>query len=320
MFQYQIKKIDYKFMVKIGARMAGPNISKKLGKPYIIADGGLPDYMTTEKGLYNRETYQQAETYYVTTQFHWVPPKRLPLDNVDVCCYPISKKTFEQIENLKNNSRQVNLELIKDKVRGKLPTEDELLVDLVITGDYVQHINRVTYGAWLTARQYDMVVGYLRRFITDLGETYDQVYVFMDADLLHVVSDLKSRYGNLNFLTFKEDWDMEVELVMKAASDVTISRATNYQPYIAALEKGCNITTPVPAEGYMDEDSAALQYAKMGYTKLIEYDDENYIKEFRAFIDDRNQHLMIADNHRNNDFIQEKNLIKIIKDRANKPY
>ena len=41
MFHYKIKNIQYEFMVKIGARMAGPYVSKKQGKPYIIADGGL---------------------------------------------------------------------------------------------------------------------------------------------------------------------------------------------------------------------------------------------------------------------------------------
>ena len=104
--------------------------------------------------------------------------------------------------------------------------------------------------------------------------------------------------------------------VMKAASDVTISRATNYQPYIAALEKGCNITTPVPAEGYMDEDTAGVQYAAMGYSKLIEYSDENYIEEFKNFIEDKNQHQVISDNLKKNSFLREKNLIKLIKTRA----
>jgi len=316
MFHYKIKNIQYEFMVKIGARMAGPSVSKKLGKPYIIVDGGLPDYMTEAEGLYNRETFQNAEKYYVTTQFPWTPPKRLPLDNVDVCCYPIANQTFEYIESLKTNSKQENLALIEDRVKGSLPETDDLLIDLVITGDYVQHSNRVTYGAWLTARQYDMVVGYLRRFITDLGEHIESAYVFMDTDLRQVVSDLETRYSNLNIITYKGDWDREVELVMKAASDVTISRATNYQPYIAALEKGCNITTPVPAEGYMDEDTAGVQYAAMGYTKLIEYGDENYIEEFKNFIEDKNQHQVISDNLKKNNFLREKNLIKLIKTRA----
>jgi hypothetical protein len=297
--------------------MAGPNASRKLGKPYIIADGGLPDYMTEEEGLYSRETFQGAEKYYVTTQFDWTPPKRLELDNVDVCCYPVSKKTFKYIETLKGNSKLENLALIKDGLAGKLPDNEEtLLVDLVITGDYVQHINRVTYGAWLTARQYDMVVGYLRRFITDLGETHDRAYVFMDSDLLKVVSDLEERYGNLGFLTYKGDWDYNVELVMKAASDVTVSRATNYQPYIASLGKGCNVTTPVPAGGYMDEDTAGVQYSDQGYTKLITYDDEHYMDKFNAFLDDKKRQDEIAGNLGKNRFIKEKNLNTIIKARA----
>ena len=99
-FHNTVKGIDYGFMVKIGARMTGPNASRKLGKPYIITDGGLPDYMTEEEGLYSRKTFQGAERYYVTTQFDWTPPKRLELDNVDVCCYPVSKKTFKRALSL----------------------------------------------------------------------------------------------------------------------------------------------------------------------------------------------------------------------------
>ena len=311
-----IKGIDYGFMVKIGARMAGPHASKVLKKPYIIADGGLPDYMTEEEGLYNRETFQKAEKYYVTTQFEWVPPNRLDLDNVEVCCYPIAEKTFNYIDVIKKNSKLKNLELIKDKVDGNLPkNEDDLLIDIVMTGSYVLHTNRVTYGAWLKADEYDMVVGYLRRLVTDLGETFETVYIFMDSDLLEVVSDLREKYGNLHILTYKGDWDMEVELVMKAASDVTISRATNYQPYIATLGKGCNVTTPVPAAGYMDEDSAGVQYAEMGYTRLIEYNDEDYIFKLKAFLQDTEEQGKIAKKLIDNKFVKERNLIKIVLDR-----
>jgi hypothetical protein len=138
----------------------------------------------------------------------------------------------------------------------------------------------------------------------------------MDSDLLKVVSDLEERYGNLGFLTYKGDWDYNVELVMKAASDVTVSRATNYQPYIASLGKGCNVTTPVPTGGYMDEDTAGVQYSDQGYTKLITYDDEHYMDKFNAFLDDKKRQDEIAGNLGKNRFIKEKNLNTIIKARA----
>lgn len=312
-FYNTIKNVDYDYMLKIGARMAGPFASKKLGKPYIIADGGLPDYMTQKEGLYSADTFQRAEKYYVTTQFPWKPPNRLDLKNVDVCCYPIAKKTFEYIDNLKKMSRNEIIKQIENKINGSKPDEDELLIDLVITGDYVQSKNRVTYGAWLEARQYDMMVGYLRRLLTDLGNLNEKATIFLDNDLLEVVLDITKKFSNLHYITYRRDWDYSVELAMKAASDVTISRATNYQPYIAALAKGCNVTTPVPADGYMDEDSAAIQYEALGFTKHIKYDDENYCKKLLKFIDERDQHKEIKNRLEKNRFIIDRNLNIIIK-------
>ena len=312
-FLETIKDVEFDCMLKIGARMAGPYASKKLGRPYIIADGGLPDYMTPEEGLYSADTFQRAEKYYVTTQFPWIPPKRLALDNVDVCCYPIAEKTFRLIEELKTRSKLENLESIKDKIEGPLPDPNMPLIALVITGDYVQHINRVTYGAWLQARQYDMMVGFLRRLVTDLGNSLEKAAIFLDKDLLKVAMDLERKYNNLSFLTYRGDWDYHVELIMKAASDVTISRATNYQPYIAALAKGCNVTTPVPADGYMDEDSAAIQYEDQGYTRHIRYDDEDYCKKLLEFLGNKNKHNEIKRRHEKNTFLKERNLNTIVR-------
>ena len=54
-FYEVIKKIDYSFLIKFGARIAGPSASRRLGKPYLIVDGGLPDYMSRKDDLYNKK-------------------------------------------------------------------------------------------------------------------------------------------------------------------------------------------------------------------------------------------------------------------------
>lgn len=95
-FYEVVKNIDYSFMVKLGARVAGPSASRNLGKPYYIVDGGLPDYMSDEDDLYNRETFQGAEKYLVTTQFEWEYPRRVDLDNIEVCCYPRARHCYGQ--------------------------------------------------------------------------------------------------------------------------------------------------------------------------------------------------------------------------------
>ncbi len=51
--------------------MVGPTASKRLEKPYLVVDGGLPDYMSDEEDLYSLDTFQRAEKYLLTTQFEW---------------------------------------------------------------------------------------------------------------------------------------------------------------------------------------------------------------------------------------------------------
>ncbi|OGM20856.1 hypothetical protein A2863_00075 [Candidatus Woesebacteria bacterium RIFCSPHIGHO2_01_FULL_38_9b] len=315
-FYQTINKIDFAFMIRLGARVAGPIAARKLCKPYIIADGGLPDYLSDKEDLYERKTFENAEKYLVTTQFNWKFPKRSELKNVEICGYPISKKSFNVIKKLKSKKKLDILETISNNLKGELPTsENSLLIDLVMTGDYLFVNNRTTYGAWLTARQYDQCVGFIRRLFTDLGENSNgKVYLFLDKEISKVIIDLQQKYENISVITFKKDWDFITELYMKAAADVTISRATNYQPYIAALEKGCNITTPVPADGYMDEDTAALQYSRNGFTKFIPYDDEKYIFKLFKFINNKEGQNRISKNLKKNNFLYEKNLNRIVID------
>ncbi|KKQ51678.1 hypothetical protein A2865_00685 [Candidatus Woesebacteria bacterium RIFCSPHIGHO2_01_FULL_39_17] len=315
-FYKEIKEINFSFMVRLGARVPGPIAARKLGKPYIIADGGLPDYLSDKEDLYERKTFEKACKYLVTTQFNWKYPKRTGLDNIDVCGYPISIRSFNVIKKLKIKKKIEILKSASSNLKGQLPTsENSLLINLVMTGDYLNANNRVTYGAWLTTRQYDQCIGFIRRLFTDLGEnTNENEFLFMDKEISRVVIDLQQKYKNISVITYKRNWDFTTELYMKAAADVTISRATNYQPYIAALERGCNITTPVPADGYMDEDSAALQYSGNGYTKLIPYDDEKYVFKLLEFVKNKEEQNRITKNLKNNNFLYEKNLNKIIVD------
>ncbi|OIO52696.1 hypothetical protein COY93_03800 [Candidatus Uhrbacteria bacterium CG_4_10_14_0_8_um_filter_58_22] len=315
-----IKDIDYGFMLKFGARVAGPIASRMIGRPYVIVDGGLPDRLDEdEKSLYSRAVFQDAEKYLLTTQFDWDFPKSSGLGNVETCCYPISEGTFSLIEKMRGRSRLENLSAVRSGIDGELPgRKEDLLVDLVMTGDYLTPDNRIAYGGWLTAKQYDQSVGFVRRLFTDLGENFGEVYVFMDLELKAIVDDLINTYSNVKVSSFRSGWSFAVELTVKAAADVTISRATNYQPYIAALAKGGNVTTPVPADGYMDEDTAGVQYAEKGLTKLIAYDDERYIFRLKEFIENDREQQRIRRSLERNSFVKDRNLNKIIVDLCEK--
>lgn len=163
---------------------------------------------------------------------------------------------------------------------------------------------------WLTARQYDQCVGFVRRLLIDLAiMRRSAIYVFLDDLVLDLVEDVRAQHQNLNIATFKNGWEFETELALQAAADMTISRATNYQPYVAALKKGANITSPVPADGYMDEDSAGAQYQGLGLTKLLTYDDEQYVRKLLEFSDDTDKQKTISQNlEANYDFLVRNNL------------
>jgi hypothetical protein len=54
------------------------------------------------------------------------------------------------------------------------------------------------------------------------------------------------------------------------------------------------VTTPVPAHGYMDEDTAGYQALALGLTELITYDDENYVQKLLAFMQDTKRQQSIS--------------------------
>lgn len=311
-FDETIRKLDFLFLVKYGARIAGPIAARKMNKPYFIVDGGLPSYMENRECLYEKKTYQQAIKYFLTTQFYWRYPKPNELQNIQTC-FAVSEQTMQYLDTLRQNTKIENVNSVQEKLRGTLPRNgSDLLINLIITGDYLRPYNRKTYNAWLKTWQYDQSVGFLRRLITDLGINTEKVYVFMDIELQEIVTDLLMKYPSVSPITYKRTWDLRTELVMKAAADITISRATNYQPYIAALSKGGNITTPVPANGYMNEDSAGKQYERKRFTKLIPFDDEKYIFKVLDFAKDLKAQKKIEIALKNNRFLKERSLNRLL--------
>jgi hypothetical protein len=58
----------------------------------------------------------------------------------------------------------------------------------------------------------------------------------------------------------------------------------------------------------MDEDTAAIQYEKKGLTKLIDYNNEQYIFELLDFMKDAKKQQQISNNFKSSNFISENNL------------
>ena len=106
LFEKQLKLISYDILVKFGARTPGPYVARKQGKPYIIVDGGLPDVYESYPSMYDKNTYEDAKAFIVTSNFPWVPTPPIFLRNVCVSYFPLSQKTREVVKKIKSKSKQ----------------------------------------------------------------------------------------------------------------------------------------------------------------------------------------------------------------------
>lgn len=294
-----LRKVNFDFLVKLGARTASTYSSYKLGKPFVIVDGGLPDQLEEYPSLYAKEGYQYAKKYILCTHFSWKYPGRTPLDNIVITTYPFSQKTMDFCKNLRiydKNELKRKLTTYIPEITGKY----NLIVNLVMSGGFLTNpMERKTYGAWLTTHNYDECIGFLRRFITDLGIQYKgRALVIMDKELYPIVDDIFNQFKHIVGAYNKKGWNYEVEILARRIADVLVTRATNCIPNIAMMGHGGLATTPVPAHGYMDEDTAGYQAYALGLTELIEYDDESYMEKFLKFAKDKLKQKEISKNLR----------------------
>ncbi len=310
-FKDELENIDFDLLVKFGARTPGPYVCRQLNKPYIIVDGGLPDKYEKYPSLYDTQTYKKALRFILTSNFPYKPPPS-PLSNIEVVYFPISYKTNQFIDGLKQTSRKQILKNISSFLTP-FPKNIDLIINLNMTDDYVLENSRTTYGAWLTCRQYDQVVGFIRRLITDLGEQFanKRIALISDKAISKIGLDLYNRFPNIFPVTWKKQWSYYTEIALDAVSDITLARAANYQPFIFALARGNNVTTAVPADGYMNEDLAAKQASSLKLTVAINYDDDRYVQKIIAFYGKKDQIKLISSNQKTNylNFANSKNFI-----------
>lgn len=299
LFEKQFKGISYDILVKFGARTAGPYIAKKQGKPYIIIDGGLPDAYEMYPSMYDASTYINAQAYIVTSNFPWVPNPAFSVNNVKVGYFPLSQRTKSFIEKIRSKSKE---ELVKlyQPFFTPFAKSTEITINLSMTNDYVDSKCRVANGGWLKAKEYDQCVGFVRRLINDLGESGKKIEVITDTKVASVASDIVKRLKNISIVTWKNKWSYEAEIALEKIADTTISRAANYQPFSFALARGTSVTTAVPANGYMDEDNAAIQAQGLCLTENIAYDDEEYVKKLMKYISDKKKQVVISKNQKIN--------------------
>lgn len=318
LFEKRFRQISYDILVKFGARTVGPYVAKKQGKPYIIIDGGLPDKYEMYPSMYDSDTYKNARAYIVTSNFPWEPSPSCSIDNVQVGYFPISLRTKSFIEKIREKSKD---DLIKQYQPLFTPffKSAEITINLSMTNDYVDSKCRVTCGGWLKAQEYDQSVGFVRRLINDLGESGKRIEVILDSKVASVARDIVGQFKNISIVTWKDKWNYEAEIALEKIADFTISRAANYQPFSFALARGTSVTSAVPANGYMDEDNAAIQAQGMRLTENIIYDDEEYVKKLMKFVSDTKKQAIISNYQKTNfeKFGKENNSLVMLFDSIN---
>ena len=287
----------HRMLVKFGARTASTFPAWELGIPFVVVDGGLPDVLEAYPSLYAAEGYTHAQCYVLTTHFPWRFPTRRDLPGIVLATYPFSAESIAFCRSLRDAdtdaTRRRAAEWVPELGRG----DADLTINLAFTGEYLTNpLHRVTYGAWLTARQHDQSVGYLRRLVTDLARQRDvRISLIMDADLLAMVDDVVDAASSLSLVANRRGWNYRAESLLRRAADVVITRATNYVPDIAMMGQGGLITAPVPADGYMDEDTAGYQALALGLTEFIAHDCEDYAARVMDFANDRAAHRRIGE-------------------------
>lgn len=292
-----LKKIRFDSLVRFGARVPGPTACLKLRKPFVIVDGGLPDKLEPYPSIYYKQAYQKAEKYIVTTQFPWQFPRQTELQNIEVGYFTISRETLEYVRMLRRKKKR---DLLKEMAARSVSIKEvrgQLFINLMLTDDYVANpTNRKTYGGWLTTAQYDQCAGFITRLVTDLAlQSPKPVTLFVDQGVILLTSHLTRQYKNITLLSYPAFWDYTLEILVQAYADINISRAANYQPFVPLVGNGGSITTPVPAAGYMNEDTAAYQLQALGMTEVIEYGDEDYVKKLLLFQQDRQKQRQISE-------------------------
>jgi len=299
-YKRTLQNIKFDSMVRFGARVPGPTFARINNIPYVIVDGGLPDRLEPGPSLYDRDTFKNAKKYIVTSQFPWNYPLQTELQNIQVGFFTLSQKTYSFVKLLREMKRQ---EIIKKYLQNERKLENILnenvpLINLMMTSNYIADpFDRITYGAWLNAKDYDACVGFIRRLATDLALVYKKkIALFVDSGIKPIIKDIAVQYPNLSIISYESKWKYETEIVIQKLATINISRATNYQPFIALLGNGGSITSPVPSNGYMNEDSAVYQYKAFGMTEVIEYDDEQYVSKLLTFMKDRDKQKEIATN------------------------
>ncbi len=312
-FRKEFKDIDFDFLIKFGARPVGPYIAKEKNIPYVIVDGGFPDRYESYPSLYDKRTYIKANKIIITTNFPWKAKYPSFLKNIEICYFPISAKTKKYLTLLRRMDKEKIVQEI-EKFLTSFPKNYDLIFNLNMTDDYIASRSRVTYGAWLTTKQYDQTVGFIRRLITDLGNfaSNKKIVFISDNKISKVCLDLYKDFKNIYSVTWRNNWNYYAEIAIAAICDVAVCRAANYQPFQFTLSRGNNITTAVPADGYMNEDEAAIQAAALGLTYNIIYDDEEYIKKLFSFLQNKTLINEISKKQKRNfkDFGEKNNTIK----------
>lgn len=327
-----LKNVEFDYMVSMGWRTYWPYIAYKRKIPYVMVDGGIPIHYDKYPAPFIKEVYSNCRLFLMTTWFDWKAPESKIIPKIKVVTQPYPLKRVEEMRKIRNKPKDELRNYISDKFPEIRDYEYDLMVYLNLSDAYVDPFNfgpnnRNFIDPWghqmadyMAQNEIEPSLFFLFKLIAGFETNYPgKVLIYLMQQKTKYISDPITNMCKKVKTIATSGLNINLDPLIKKASDVNICRATNCDNQADLSLIGEPTVTSVVPRNYMDEDTAAIQAEKMGICHQIHYDDPDYMKKLQDYVNDKeNLHKMsmktasvFEDFWKNNNFWTE--LFKIIK-------
>ncbi|MBU1323403.1 hypothetical protein KKE48_04510, partial [Patescibacteria group bacterium] len=254
--------------------------------------------------------YEQANLYLCLCPFPYNTPVPKKMKNVIVCSqpYPQSRLDFA------NEVKQLTPNQARKKLYGYYPElkkyQYDQLIFLNINDEYVNpfniYPNNLDYrnqdgfaqNGYLRLNDFDQTNGFVNRLLAGLETNFPgKTLIYMLEKVRELTAPVLNQCKNVRAFSRPSPFvDLNVDLLLKQASDMNICRAAlcDNQCDLYLLGKPC-ITSVVPVN-FMNEDKAIPEAQQRNTAYVIPYDDSDYITKLVKFVKDKKMQQSISKN------------------------
>lgn len=295
-----LKDVQFDYMVSMGWRTYWPYVAYKRNIPYIMVDGGIPVNYDKYPAPFIKEVYANTKLFLMTTWFNWIAPESKIIPSIKVVTQPYPYKRVEEMRKIRNKPK----EYFREKVAVKFPEirdyEYDLMVYLNLSDAYLDPFNfgpnnRNFVDPWghqmadyMAQNEIEPSLFFLFKLIAGFETNYPgKVLIYLMQEKTKFISEPIVKMCKKVKTIATSGLDIGLDPLIKKAADVNICRATNCdnQADLSLIAEPC-VTSVVP-RNYMDEDTAAIQAEKLGICYQIQYDDPEYMKKLKEYVNNK---------------------------------